>query len=101
MPWQLKRRHNGRAFNINSSNIFHRLLAGVCFRMFIHSIFTDWGMGMRTLADLLNRLHDNNIPYSRKDYGRFITIDVANRSYDFRIGGSLIGIYSTQLQEAA
>ena len=90
-------RINDCTSSIDSSNIFHRLLAGVCFGMFIHNIFTDWGMGMRTLADLLTKLHDNNIPYTRKDYGRFITIDVANRSYDFRIGGKLIGIYSTEV----
>lgn len=55
---------------------------------------------MRTLTDLLKRLHENDIEYSRKDYGKFITIDVYDRSYDFRINGKLIGMYSRDLMAA-
>ena len=52
------------------------------------------------LGILIKDLMLNGIEYSRKDYGKFITIDVLDRSYDFKVGGKLVGIYSRQKETA-
>ena len=44
--------------------------------------------------ELLDILTQHKIPFTRRDYGHFITINTASKAYEFRVGGAIIGIYS-------
>lgn len=48
---------------------------------------------MRNLKNILELFIEHGIVYERRDYKGFITIDVYNKSYDFKANGKLIGIY--------
>jgi len=55
---------------------------------------SSWRNDMKDLEKLVNGLKDSGTKYKIKTYRRFTTVDVMGKSYDFHLGGKLIGAYS-------
>lgn len=52
------------------------------------------GNDMRDLEKLVSGLKESGTKYKFKTHGSFTTVDVLDKSYDFHLGGKLIGSYS-------